>query len=247
MEKSLREHVFFSRRSNSLWQTAVLVPFFAMFNLAELLSKTVPLPHIPSLWQTTPKVDKWIFLTLIWSFQTCEVPGPNSDGRIWNEQQMARIDEERKMTKLSGAGEAIIINHAFHFRGERSSKTRANICSLQRLTKSNVLIRMHIHMYFKIWRDAIIFPKANNLKLLLNFILFILIKSKSAQINLSSKRRGVMTICYIKDLIYSFSSAVPFSSTESSASFTAKCCVLILSLLFFCFFLGGVFTAAFQI
>lgn len=35
-----------------------LCHFFAMFNLAELLSKTVPLPHIPSLWQTTPKVDK---------------------------------------------------------------------------------------------------------------------------------------------------------------------------------------------
>lgn len=30
----------------------------AMFNLAELLSQTVPLPHIPSSRQTAPKVDK---------------------------------------------------------------------------------------------------------------------------------------------------------------------------------------------
>lgn len=32
--------------------------FSAMFNLVELLSKTVPLPHIPSSWQIAPKVDK---------------------------------------------------------------------------------------------------------------------------------------------------------------------------------------------
>lgn len=115
--------------------------FPAVFNLVELLSKTVPLPHIPSSWQIAPKVDKWIFLTQIWSFQTCEVPGPNSDGRIWNEQQMAGIDEERKMTKLSRAGEAVIINHAFDFRGEISSKTRANICSLHTLLQKQCINR----------------------------------------------------------------------------------------------------------
>lgn len=209
-----------------------------MFNLVELLSKAVPLPHIPSSWQIAPKVDKWIFLTLIWSFQTCEVPGPNSDGRIWNEQQMAGIDEERKMTKLSRAGEAVIINHAFDFRGERSSKTRANICSLHTLTRSNALIRMYAHVYFKTWLQSV--PK-NLFWICLFFILFILIKAKSARINILPKHMGASAACFIKDLIQSLCAAVPLSPIETSASYSLCCfhscslqkrCVLFSSLRF---------------
>lgn len=152
--------------------------FSAMFNLAELLSKTEPLPHIPSSWQIAPKVDKWIFLTRIWSFQTHKVPGPNSDGRIWNEQQMAGIDEERKMTKLSGAGEAVIINHAFDFRGELCSETRANMCSLHTLTRSNALIGMYVHIFFKTRLQSV---SKNLFWICLSFNLFILIKAKSEE------------------------------------------------------------------
>lgn len=54
-------------------------------------------------------MDKWIFLMLIRSLGTCKVPGPSSDGQIWNKQQMVRIDEEA--TILSGAG--VMINHSW--------------------------------------------------------------------------------------------------------------------------------------